>query len=123
MVDSGEFVTETLRREFIEEALNGLETSKEQREKDETMIKGFFHNGRTVYKGYVDDPRNTDNAWMETVAVSFHDNDGDAVGKFELKAGDDAKNVRWVDIDRNLELYSNHLSFIKIVVELLGAHW
>ena len=25
-----------------------------------------------VYKGYVDDPRNTDNAWMEAVAVSIH---------------------------------------------------
>lgn len=25
-----------------------------------------------VYKGYVDDPRNTDNAWIETVAVSVH---------------------------------------------------
>ena len=25
-----------------------------------------------VYKGYVDDPRNTDNAWIETVAVSIH---------------------------------------------------
>lgn len=29
-----------------------------------------------VYKGYVDDPRNTDNAWMETVAVNFHDESG-----------------------------------------------
>lgn len=29
-----------------------------------------------VYKGYVDDPRNTDNAWMETVAVNFHDEKG-----------------------------------------------
>lgn len=29
-----------------------------------------------VYKGYVDDPRNTDNAWMETVAVNFHDEAG-----------------------------------------------
>ena len=24
-------------------------------------------NGRVVYRGYVDDPRNTDNAWVETV--------------------------------------------------------
>ena len=24
----------------------------------------------------MDDPRNTDNAWMETVAVNFHDQDG-----------------------------------------------
>lgn len=25
-----------------------------------------------VYKGYVDDPRNTDNAWIETTALSLH---------------------------------------------------
>lgn len=25
-----------------------------------------------VYKGYMDDPRNTDNAWIETVAISVH---------------------------------------------------
>ena len=29
-----------------------------------------------LYAGYVDDPRNTDNAWMETVAVNFHDDTG-----------------------------------------------
>ena len=29
-----------------------------------------------VYAGYVDDPRNTDNAWMETVAYNFHDDTG-----------------------------------------------
>lgn len=28
-----------------------------------------------VYKGYVDDPRNTDNAWIETVAISIHFSD------------------------------------------------
>lgn len=31
---------------------------------------------RQVFKGYVDDPRNTDSAWMETVAVNFHDEEG-----------------------------------------------
>ena len=40
-----------------------------------------------VYRGYVDDPRNTDNAWMETVAVNFHDATGDSVSKFKLHAG------------------------------------
>ncbi len=29
-----------------------------------------------IYAGYVDDPRNTDNAWMETVAENFHDEAG-----------------------------------------------
>ncbi len=29
-----------------------------------------------VYSGYVDDIRNTDNSWMETVAMNFHDETG-----------------------------------------------
>ena len=32
-----------------------------------------------VIRGYVDDPRNTDNAWMETVAFNFHDPSGQEV--------------------------------------------
>lgn len=35
-----------------------------------------------VYKGYVDDPRNTDNSWMETVAVNFHDESGNYQGQY-----------------------------------------
>lgn len=31
-----------------------------------------------IHKGYLDDPRNTDNAWVETVAISVHfDNQND----------------------------------------------
>lgn len=40
-----------------------------------------------IYKGYVDDPRNTDNAWMETVAINFHDETGDQISQFPLSAG------------------------------------
>ena len=29
-----------------------------------------------IYHGYCDDYRNTDNAWVETVAYNFHDEDG-----------------------------------------------
>ena len=28
--------------------------------------------GRSIYKGYMDDPRNTDHAWCETTAYHFH---------------------------------------------------
>lgn len=46
--------------------------------------------------GYVDDSRNTDNAWMETVALHYHDSktnsDGNlSLGNLELRAGDDHK--------------------------------
>lgn len=33
----------------------------------------------------MDDPRNTDNAWMETVAVNFHDETGDIFGCIKLQ--------------------------------------
>lgn len=95
----------------------------DQSKKDEDMIKNFFQNGIVIYKGYVDDPRNTDNAWMETVAVNFHDEDGASVGKFDLKAGDDAQNVRWMDIDKSLDLYASHSSFIRAVAGKHNAHW
>jgi hypothetical protein len=40
-----------------------------------------------IYRGYVDDPRNTDNSWMETIAFNFHDEDGSLLSKFKLEAG------------------------------------
>ncbi|XP_074040882.1 ADP-ribose pyrophosphatase, mitochondrial [Leptinotarsa decemlineata] len=123
MVDPGEKVTETLQREFLEEVLDSMNASSFQKQQDCEMIKSFFTAGTKIYEGYVDDPRNTDNSWMETVAVNFHDENGLQVGKFDLKAGDDAQNVQWMDVDENLNLYANHSQFVKTVVQLLNAHW
>lgn len=120
MVDPGEAVSVTLKREFAEEALNSNSSEESQR-----ILKSFFQpeNGVEVYRNYVDDPRNTDNAWMETVAVNFHDNTGDQVGRFTLCAGDDAAHVQWMDIDREIQLYANHRQFIESVVQRLNGHW
>ena len=38
-----------------------------------------------VYKGYLDDLRNTDNSWMETVLVNFHDETRETIGNFEFE--------------------------------------
>ena len=35
-------------------------------------IEGLWESRRLIYSGYVDDPRNTDNAWVETMAYHFH---------------------------------------------------
>ncbi|KAK1135724.1 ADP-ribose pyrophosphatase, mitochondrial [Melipona bicolor] len=123
MVDPGETISATLKREFMEEAMNSLKKNKAEREKLEKSIRKFFEQGEEIYKGYVDDPRNTDNAWMETVALNFHDQNNSVVGNIKLIAGDDARNVKWMDIDRNLNLYANHSEFIKKTAEKLDAHW
>lgn len=115
MVDPGENVSETLKREFNEEALNsGVDT---------TTLEEFFQDGVQIYKGYVDDPRNTDNAWIETVALNFHDETGDKVGQLNLEAGDDAAKVQWSIVSAETKLYASHSEIIKKVVELLDAHW
>lgn len=76
-----------------------------------------------MYDGYVDDPRNTDNAWMETVAMNFHDDSGDAFDRFDLKAGDDAAKVSWVDVGHESKLYASHSDFVCKVAELQGAYY
>ncbi|XP_033827748.1 ADP-ribose pyrophosphatase, mitochondrial [Periophthalmus magnuspinnatus] len=124
MVDPGEQISLTLQREFSEEALNSLAMSASDKTKLHARITNLFKSpGIEVYKGYVDDPRNTDNAWMETVAVNFHDESGDSVSELPLQAGDDAGQVQWVDVDSSFPLYASHSSFLERVAKERSAHW
>lgn len=70
MVDPGEEPAQTLRREFEEEALN---VAPSERERANRIADDVFRPTAAtfVYSGYVDDPRNTDNAvrWMEERAT------------------------------------------------------
>jgi ADP-ribose pyrophosphatase len=56
-------------------------------------LDALFDRGKEIYRGYVDDPRNTDTAWMETTAFHFHCSDAVA-RRLPLRAGDDASDVR-----------------------------
>lgn len=123
MVDPGEQISETLRREFMEEALNSGSLGSRDLNTVADRLKAFFDTGKEVYKGYVDDPRNTDNAWMETVAYLFHDETGGQIGQFVLKAGDDAKALQWMDIDETLNLYASHKMFLMLAAKRMCAHW
>lgn len=120
MVDPGESVNATLKREFLEEAMDSDSGVSEDQRK---LVESFFEEGQPIYKGYVDDPRNTDNAWMETVAVNYHDEKGNIVGNMKLSAGSDAGKVCWMPLSQELNLYASHTSFLEKVAEELGAHW
>ncbi|XP_063969048.1 ADP-ribose pyrophosphatase, mitochondrial-like isoform X1 [Lytechinus pictus] len=123
MVDAGEKVSQTLKREFGEEAMNSLALEDKDCKAVEKAVANLFKHGVEVYRGYVDDPRNTDNAWMETMAVNFHDDQGNSVAKFSLHAGDDAAAVQWHDVGSDMKLYASHSSFIEMVTKRIGAHW
>lgn len=95
------------------------DTKKDAKE----MVRKFFSKGDVLYKGYAADPRNTDNAWMETWVEHYHDESGEKFDKFNLRAGDDAGDVKWVDVDRSLKLYGQHWHFLKLAAERHNAHW
>ena len=73
-VDPGEHVSKATVRELREET--GVDLRKTESE--------------LIYEGYVDDPRNTDNAWFETAARLFR-----LSHKPRPKAGDDALEAQW----------------------------
>ncbi|HOU36203.1 MAG TPA: NUDIX domain-containing protein, partial [Candidatus Omnitrophota bacterium] len=109
MVDYGEKLSGTLKRELNEET--GVVLTEED-----------MNSGILVYQGYVDDPRNTDNAWMETTAVHLHLTPEKAV-TIRLKAGDDAKEVKWIRFNEEIldHLYASHGDFLRNVLESMSS--
>lgn len=98
MADKGEDTSETLRREF----------------KEETGVDLDMSDAEEIYKGYVDDPRNTDNVWMETIAKHKHVSPG-IVAKMKPVAGDDARAVKWLPLtEENInKLYASHGDMVR----------
>ena len=53
---------------------------------------------------------------------NYHDEDN-ILSFLKLKAGSDAADVRWMEINSNLNLYASHKDFLKKTAELHNAHW
>jgi ADP-ribose pyrophosphatase len=117
MVDAGEKVSATLKREFTEEAMNLPGKEYEIAE----QLDNLFRNGEVVYIGYVDDPRNTDDAWMETTCVHFRVSP-ELAPNLKLGAGDDASHVKWIDIhEDNPEFKNLYASHKEMVMKAVGS--
>jgi len=115
MVDYGESISMTILREFNEEALGGLQT-EEIINITSQLAKMMKENGKVIYRGYVDDRRNTDNAWMVTTCINVHDESGQVFDRFPLKGGDDAKQAFWMEYHPSLEnftLYASHADWVR----------
>ncbi len=121
MVDYGESVSQTILREFNEEALGGLQTD-EIKNITAQLTRMMNETGKIIYRGYVDDRRNTDNAWMVTTCMHVHDDSGSVFDKFPLKGGDDAKQAFWMEYHPGMNdftLYASHADWVKSAYESL----
>ena len=112
MVQPGELMSAKIRTVLVD--ILGKEAA-ENLEKRATVVTA----------GYVDDHRNTDNAWMETVAAHFHCTAEeslllDALPYWSCKADTDVGSAAaWIDVDEELfktSLYANHLRMVHLAV-------
>ncbi len=87
---------------------------------EETGVKSLdMEKGSLIFCGYVDDPRNSDHAWMETVVVHRHV-DHIMADSWSLEAGDDAVGVFAVTISNAFldSMYSTHGKFVRLGLKL-----
>lgn len=134
MKEPNEPIAATVIREFVEEATRQVTASDRPHDAQaacilatNTVIDGMKEDGgEVVFKGYVDDPRNTDNAWIETCALHWHLSDEQA-RDLHLCAGDDAVSVRWMVADATVtpeyaDLHASHKDWVDEVVKYMTAN-
>ena len=103
MVDFGDTVTKTLSKEL----------------KEETGMELDYSNADILYEGYVDDPRNTDNAWVETTVACIElPENADVkigVGKDEKT---ETKGKEWKELTPEFikSMYASHGKFVELAL-------
>ena len=78
MADAGAMWNKKMHESFIAELTDTEDIDGEidghAKQYFASQLEELFNGAeaRVVYRGYVDDPRNTDHAWLETTAYHFH---------------------------------------------------
>ncbi len=104
-----------------------IETRNRELEEELSIIPSDLANHlyeKVVYKGYVDDPRNTDNAWIETTVIHTHLAYGLAT-TMHVCAGDDASDFQWMSItpESLTSFYANHgVSLLLAIKEMVQSN-
>lgn len=112
-------VHDLLKERFAQEVFGNL--MDEEGTKINEKIEKLFRNGQEIYKGYADDPRNTDNAWLETIAFNYHDDTGEILSKSTLRAGANAFGVTWHTVSSKTPLYAGHMVYLQRVAKRHNA--
>ncbi|XP_041921258.1 transient receptor potential cation channel subfamily M member 2 [Alosa sapidissima] len=81
---------------------------------------GSRHN--TVYEGYADDPRNTDNAWIETTVLNIHlDSTGSLMNELNRMVATSqmlSERIQWREVSSKTPVYTYQREALRLVAKL-----
>lgn len=79
---------------------------------------------RSRAQGYIDDGRNTDNAWIESKCYHVHDDTG-VLSRFELShcQSPGVMEVSWAVVHKHLNLHAEHTSLLELIARAKDAAW
>jgi len=137
-IDCYEDTVSAIVREFFEEAMADMKGDEKVRAVEEItsimkneayVLYGVDESSTDIMDGYVDDPRNGDNAWMSSLVKAWHDKSGIIFEKYKnrLVGGDDAKKALIFsyhpDDDATFKMFASHAEWVKFhyrnLVEIL----
>lgn len=115
MVRAGEKnVTETQKAVFERKLLR----SNAVAEKDRSTVRELQNHARQFPQIYSNDPRNTDNAWVETTAAMFHDDTGAITRLIKF---DSSTDMMWLMVHRGVHLFASHSLLLEMAAESVDA--
>ena len=69
-----------------------------------------------AFQGYIEDNRNTDNAWIESTVVNIHDESPSVFQKIDFtQAQSSSAKLQWVAISNALNISDNGRAYLKAV--------
>ncbi|XP_057301332.1 transient receptor potential cation channel subfamily M member 7-like [Hydractinia symbiolongicarpus] len=102
--DQRDEIPQSLRHIFSEKTLENLGLNATQRRVYVDDANKIFQNGELIFQGYVDDQRNTDNAWIEATVYNYHDDSGTIFSKFLLGNESERLNIQWTEVCADINL-------------------
>ncbi|XP_042350815.1 transient receptor potential cation channel subfamily M member 2 [Plectropomus leopardus] len=83
------------------------------------IIKALASEGTKVFEGYVDDCRNTDNAWVETTVLNIHlDRASQVTVDINSMVTSSHGALQWREVSSKSRLCSDQRDFLRLVAEL-----
>lgn len=82
-------------------------------------IETAFLQSKHVFRGYFEDTRNSDNAWLEVDVVNVHETE---LASMKLEKGSEVVEVIWQPLNKKIALKNNEAWLLKRICNRLKAH-